>query len=76
MYLNTSYSYTDYEGTEVAYGKGREDESRSIGCNLSYFIPKINVNAMLSASYTDNWSNIEMYKYIRKIVGFTLSKSF
>lgn len=76
VYLSTSINQTDYDGIEVAYSKSREDTSKSLSGNFSYFIEKINSNLSLNLSYTKNTSNIEMYDYDRKQVGLTLSKSF
>ncbi len=76
IFLSTSVNNTDYDGTEVAYSKSREDASKSVSGNFSYFLDGIKSNLSFNASYTKNNSNIEMYDYDRKQIGITVSRSF
>ncbi len=76
MFLSASLSNTDYKGVEIAYSKSRDDKMYNVGLNLSYFIEPIKSNLAFNTSYTKNNSNIVMYKYDRKQVGLSISKSF
>lgn len=76
LYLSTSISKTDYDGVEIAYSKSRDDMSKNLSGNFSYYIDSIDSNLALNLSYTKNISNIDMYDYDRKQIGLTLSKSF
>ena len=76
IFLSTSINNTDYDGIEVAYSKSREDTSKSLSGNFSYFLDGIKSNLSFNVSYTKNNSNIEMYDYDRKQMGITLSRSF
>lgn len=76
--LNIGYSESriDYKGREIAYNKSRNDISRTVSSSLSYFIKSIKSKLSLNLSYTDNYSDIQMYKYDRKQIGINISRSF
>jgi tetratricopeptide (TPR) repeat protein len=76
IYLSENYSTTNYDGTEVAYSESRLDKSNTVGINISYFINLLKTNFTINTSYTKNSSSIDMYDYKRKILGFSLAKSF
>lgn len=74
--LAPSYSKTDYKGTEIAFGKSRDDAMKNIRTSVNYLFSDYGLNASLSYSYTKNNSNIEMYDYSRAQTTLMLTKSF
>jgi len=76
VYLSESYSRTGYDGIEDAYSESRDDKTNTLSAQISYFIPKVQLNCTLNGSYTKNISSIDMYGYKRKMLSLSLSKSF
>lgn len=74
--LNGSYSDTDYDGKEAAYSKARRDKTTRIGLDLRYPIKKIYSSLVFSTTYTDNDSNLEIYKYDREQTSLSLEAYF
>jgi len=76
VYVSPSWSQTDYDGIEAAYGKGRKDERWDATANLNYTVPNWGVNVTLSYTYTHNKSSIAMYQYKREQTMLSVAKSF
>jgi len=76
VYVSPSWSQTDYDGIEAAYGKGRKDERWDTTANLNYTVPNWGVNVTLSYTYTHNKSSIAMYQYKREQTMLSVAKSF
>ncbi|MCB2182164.1 MAG: DUF560 domain-containing protein [Desulfobulbaceae bacterium] len=74
--ISGSYSDTEYEGKEAAYDKERHDKTSRVGIDLMYPLNAIHSNLVLSASHTDNDSNLEMYKYDRDQISLFIEASF
>jgi len=76
VYVSPSWSQTDYDGIEAAYGKGRKDERWDATANLNYLYQPWGVNVTLSYTYTHNQSSIAMYQYKREQTMLSVAKSF
>jgi len=76
VYVSPSWSQTDYDGIEAAYGKGRKDERWDATANVNYTVPRWGVNMTLSYTYTHNHSSIPMYQYKREQAMVSVAKSF
>jgi opacity protein-like surface antigen len=74
--LSGSYSNTEYDGKEAAYNKERHDKTSRIGIDLTYPLNKNHSNLVLSASHTDNDSNLEMYEYDRDQISLSIEAYF
>jgi outer membrane protein len=75
-YLNASYTDSDYKGQEIYYSETRHDKISKFLVNTSYHIEKLDSDIVLSANYTDNDSNLDMYKYNRQQISLSVRKSF
>jgi len=76
LYLSPSWSNTNYDGTEIAFGKSRDDDYRSMGATLNYDIPSWESTASLSLNWAKNSSSIDMYDFKRVQTMLSLSKNF
>lgn len=76
LYVSPSYSKTDYDGIEAAYGTGRLDKHFEVTANVNYQIAPWGTNVTLSYTYTKNSSTIDMYDYNRQQTMLTLTKNF
>ncbi|MBU2537124.1 MAG: DUF560 domain-containing protein [Proteobacteria bacterium] len=76
FYLSPSYTFKNYEEQEAAYSEKRKDEVFNATANLAFFIESIKSNLTLSYTYTNNYSNVDIYQYDRTQTMLTLSKSF
>jgi len=76
---SVTFSYTDtqFEGIQAAYGVARHDISKRISANISYAVPQwqgAELNGALS--FQDNTSNIDMNDYTRTQFSLSLTKRF
>ncbi|MFZ2967881.1 MAG: surface lipoprotein assembly modifier [Sulfuricurvum sp.] len=76
LYCSPSYSKTDYEGIETAYGVRRSDNHFEMTTNLNYRIDAWKTNVALSFTHINNASSIDMYHYQRQQTMLTLTKNF
>jgi tetratricopeptide (TPR) repeat protein len=74
--VNASYFDTQYRGKEAAYDDERRDKAFRVGSRLIYNIKPINMDVVLSASYTNVDSNLEIYEYDKIQTSVSLSFSF
>jgi tetratricopeptide (TPR) repeat protein len=74
--VNASYFDTQYRGKEAAYDDERRDKSFRVGTRLVYNIKPINADVILSASYTNVDSNLELYEYDKIQTSVSLALSF
>jgi len=65
-----------YKEQDIAFDDKRRDVLTSAYINASYTVKPIGVDIVLSASYTDNNSNIGLFEYRRRQYSLSLSKSF
>jgi len=76
FYISPSYSKTDYDGIEAAYGVGRTDKHFELTANLNYLIEAWKTNVTLSFTHMKNASSIDMYDYKRQQTMLALTKNF
>ncbi len=75
MYLQQSWSGTDYQKAQALFDDPREEDQRRTTLNLSKrFNPRLSLS--LSGSYTRNHSNIGLYDYERTQVTLLTSYEF
>lgn len=74
--LNASYGDAIYQGKEAFFTKSREDTRSSVGLDLIYHVNKINSDIVTSASYTNNDSNLDIYKYDQTQVSVNVRTAF
>jgi Protein of unknown function (DUF560). len=75
--VTVSYTDTQFEGIQAAYGVARHDISKRISANVSYAVPQwqgAELNGALS--FQDNTSNIDMNDYTRTQFSLSLTKRF
>jgi|GEM_PF-1030206 len=76
LYVSPSWSQTNYDGIEVAYGKGRKDKRLDLTANVNYALPQWGANVTLSYTRTNNHSSIAMYQYKRDQLMLSAAKNF
>lgn len=76
IYVSPSYSKTNYDDIEAAYGVSRSDKHLELTANLNYVIEEWKTNVTLSFTHMNNASSIDMYDYKRQQTMLTLTKNF
>jgi outer membrane protein len=71
-----SFMHSDYDEKEAAYTEAREDDRVSVGGDLRYAFTGPGLDLILSGSYTNNASNIDLYGYEQFQTTFTIAKPF
>lgn len=73
--LNTAYTDTNYDEKEAAYTEKRHDKNIRVGMDAIYHVSNINSELVLSASVTNNDSNLEIYEYDRNQISLSIRKA-
>ena len=71
-----NYRDTEYLGIQNAYDKARQDTTSTVSLSAAYPIKPLGFDVVLSASYTDNSSNLSLYEYDRLQGAVTLQTKF
>lgn len=72
-----SYTATDFSGIQVAHGVARSDRSQQLALGLSWTPPKLGGFGMdLNVNLRRNNSNIDLNRYSRSQISWSLTRSF
>lgn len=76
LFIQPATAVNKYRGQENAYDAIRLDHQNSLNLNLSKPLGDSGYSLVAGYTYTDNQSNIDMYKYKREQFTLQLSKQF
>ena len=76
LYVEPSIRYTKYEAADPLFGETRTGTQFRMNINLTRQLPWWDMDVALGYTYTENFSNVDLYDYSRNQVSLVFRKEF